>query len=104
MGNVDSLITNIQMIHYNKKNKGKLPNFINISNDNDAPPNSLIDSTARLNVKTSKRQGVGARCLARSTLGVEGRAGVLGWGLGRATSNSITHMDLHKPNNKLVSA
>ncbi len=33
MGNVDSLITNIQMIPYNKKNKGRLPNLINTSND-----------------------------------------------------------------------
>jgi hypothetical protein len=41
--------------------------------------------------------------LARSTLGVEGRAGVPRWGLGRAISESIIHMDLHKPNNKLVS-
>ncbi len=32
------------------------------------------------------------------------RAGALGWGLGRLTSNSITHTDLHKPNNKLVCA
>jgi hypothetical protein len=27
-----------------------------------------------------------------------------GMGLGRLTSNSITHTDLHKPNNKLVNA
>jgi len=27
-----------------------------------------------------------------------------GWGLGRLTSDLITHIDLHKPNNKLVSA
>jgi hypothetical protein len=45
-----------------------------------------------------------AHSLARNTLGVEGRAGALKWGLGRMTSKSITHMDLHKPNNKLVSA
>jgi hypothetical protein len=37
-------------------------------------------------------------------LGVEGHAGAPGWGLGRVTSGSIIHMDLHKPNNKLVSA
>jgi hypothetical protein len=47
---------------------------------------------------------VGVRSLAHSTLGVEVCAGVPGWGLGRLTSNSITHMDLHKPNDKLVSA
>jgi hypothetical protein len=28
----------------------------------------------------------------------------LGWGLGRVTSGSIIQMDLHKQNNKLVSA
>jgi hypothetical protein len=33
MGNVNSLITNIQRIPYNKKNKGRLPNLINTSND-----------------------------------------------------------------------
>ncbi len=49
-------------------------------------------------------EGVGVRSLARNTLGVEGRAGAPGWGLGRLTSNSITHTDLHKPNNKLVNA
>ncbi len=36
--------------------------------------------------------------------GVEGCVGASGWGLGRLTSKSITHVDLHKPNNKLVSA
>jgi hypothetical protein len=35
-------------------------------------------------------------------LGVEGHVEALGWGLGRVTSKSITHTDLHKPNNKLV--
>jgi hypothetical protein len=30
-------------------------------------------------VKTTKGEGVGARSLARSTLGVEGRVGALGW-------------------------
>jgi hypothetical protein len=36
--------------------------------------------------------------------GGRGRVKALGWGLGRLTNNSITHMDLHKPNNKLVNA
>jgi hypothetical protein len=48
--------------------------------------------------------GVGAHSLAHSILRVEGRVGTLGWGLGRLTSNSITHTDLHKLNNKLVNA
>jgi hypothetical protein len=42
--------------------------------------------------------------LARSTSRVEGRVGAPRWGIGRLTSNSLTHTDLHKPNNKLVSA
>jgi hypothetical protein len=55
-------------------------------------------------VKTSKGKGVGAHSLACNTSGVEGCVGASGWGLGRLTSNSITHLDLHKPNSKLVSA
>jgi hypothetical protein len=43
---------------------------------------------------------VGVRSLAYNTSKVEGCAGALGWGLGRLTNNSITHMDLHKSNNK----
>jgi hypothetical protein len=45
----------------------------------------------------------GARSLVRKTLWVEGCVGVLRWGLGKVTSKSIIHMDVHKPNNKLVS-
>jgi hypothetical protein len=33
---------------------------------------------------------------------VEGLAGALRWGLGKVTSMSIIHMNLHNPNNKLV--
>jgi len=51
-----------------------------------------------------ERLKVGARSLARNTLLVEGRVEISGWGLGRVTNKSITQMDLHKPNNKLVSA
>ncbi len=42
--------------------------------------------------------------LVCNILGVEGRARAQGWGLGRLKSNSIIHTDLHKPNNKLISA
>jgi hypothetical protein len=56
-----------------------------------------------LKVTTMEGEGVGGRSLARNTSGVEGCAGALGWGLRRLTCKSITHMDLHKPNNKLVS-
>jgi hypothetical protein len=67
----------------------------------DAPPNSLIDSNANPKVKTEE---VKVCSLACSTSGVEGRAKAPRWGLGRMTSGSIIHINLHKPNNKLVSA
>ncbi len=35
---------------------------------------------------------------------IEGHVVVMGWGLWRVTSNSITHTNLHKSNNKLVRA
>jgi hypothetical protein len=47
----------------------------------DAPPNSLIESTTSLNVKITKRQGVGVHFLARSTSGVERHAKASRWGL-----------------------
>jgi hypothetical protein len=55
-----------------------------------------VDSTTSPKVKTTEREGeeVGARSLARSILGIEGRAGAPRWGLRRLTRNSITHMDL----------
>jgi len=55
-------------------------------------------------VKIGEGEGIRACSLARSTLGGKGRAGAPGWGLGRLTSNSIIHTDLHKPKNKLVNA
>jgi len=63
-----------------------------------------MDLTTSPNVKITKGEGVGTHFLVCNTSGVEGRVGALGWGLGRLTSNSITHMHLHKPNNKLVNA
>jgi hypothetical protein len=63
-----------------------------------------MDSIANLKVKIVKGKKVGACFLVLNTLGVEGRVGALGWGPGRLTSKSIIHTDLHKPNNKLVSA
>jgi len=55
-------------------------------------------------VETTEGSRIKARSLACSIFGVEGRAGAPEWGLGRVTSNSITHTDLHKQNNKSVSA
>jgi len=63
-----------------------------------------MDSTTNPKVKTIEGEGVGVHSSVRSTSGVEGCVGTLGWGLGKLTSNSIIHMDLHKPNHKLVSA
>jgi len=62
-----------------------------------------MDSIASPKVKTLEREAIGARFLARSILRVEGHVGAPRWGLRRLTSNSITHTNLHKPNNKLVS-
>ncbi len=45
-----------------------------------------------------------AHSIACRTLGVEGCVGTSRWELGKMTSKSITRMDLHKLNNKLVSA
>jgi hypothetical protein len=68
---------------------------------NDTPPSSLMHSTGSPKVKIIEGEGVGVCSLAHNTLGVEGYVGASGWGL---TSKSITHTDLHKLNNKLVSA
>jgi hypothetical protein len=62
-----------------------------------------MDSIANPKAKTAKGERLGARSLAHNTMGVKKHAGVLGWGLGRVTSKSITHTNLHKPNNKLIS-
>jgi hypothetical protein len=51
-----------------------------------------------------EEKGAGICSLTRSTLGVKGHVGAPRWGLGRMTSKSIIHMDLYKPNNKLVNA
>jgi hypothetical protein len=71
---------------------------------NDAPLSSLMDSTTSLKVKTMEEERVGARSLAHNTLGVEGHAGAPRSRLGRLTNKSITHTNLHKPNNNLVNA
>jgi hypothetical protein len=63
-----------------------------------------MDSTASPKMKTMEKKGVGTRSLAHNTSWVEGRVGAPRWGVGGLTNNSIIHMDLHKLNNKLVSA
>jgi hypothetical protein len=69
----------------------------------DAPSHTWRDSNASSKVKTTE-EGIGVRSLTRSTSKVQGRVGALGWGLGQVISGSMIHMDLHNPNNKLVSA
>jgi len=63
-----------------------------------------MDSSASPKMKTTKRKGVKVRSLAHNTSRVEGCVGALGWGLRRLRSKLITHTDLHKLNNNLVSA
>jgi hypothetical protein len=63
-----------------------------------------MDSTINPKVKTMEGEGIGACSLTHNISMVEGHVGTPGWGLGRLTSKSITHTNLHKPNNKLVSA
>ncbi len=58
---------------------------------NDVLLTSFIDSNGSLIVKTTEEQGVGARSLVCSILGVEGHAGALRWGLGRMTSITYSH-------------
>ncbi len=55
-------------------------------------------------VKIMEGEKVGVHSLACNILGVEGCAGVPKWGLGKLTSKSIIHMELHKSINKFVSA
>ncbi len=66
-------------------------------------PSSLMNLTSSPKMKTTEREGIRARSLVCNTSKVKGHAGALRWGLGRLTSKSITHMDMHKPN-KFVSA
>ncbi len=70
----------------------------------DTPPNPLIDSTTSPKVKIMKGKGVGVHSLVCNILGVEGHVEASRWELKWVTSGSIIHTNLHKPNNKLVSA
>jgi hypothetical protein len=77
---------------------------INSITTNDTLLNFLIDSTVSLKVQIANKEGIGVRYLIHSTSGVKGRVGASRWGLGWVISGSIIHLNLHKPNNKLVSA
>jgi len=63
-----------------------------------------MDSISNPKTKPTEGKGVRPRSLARNILRVEGCARASGWGLGRLISTSITHTNLHKPNNKLINA
>jgi hypothetical protein len=63
-----------------------------------------MDSITSPKVKIMEEEEVGAHSLAYNTLGVKGCVGAPGSKLERLTSKLITHTDLHKPDNKLVSA
>jgi hypothetical protein len=63
-----------------------------------------MDSTTNPKGENNGRIRGWGMLLGSQHFGVEGRARALGWGLGRMTSNSITHTNLYKLNNKLVSA
>jgi hypothetical protein len=67
-------------------------------------PKLLDGLNCKSKVKIAEGEGVGARSLARNTSRVEGCVGAPRWGLRKITSNSITYTNLHKLNNKLVSA
>jgi hypothetical protein len=54
-------------------------------------------------MKTTEEEKVGICSLAHNISGVEEQARASGWGLRGVTSKSIVHMNLYKPNNKLVS-
>jgi hypothetical protein len=70
----------------------------------DAPPKTLKDSNVSPKVKIIEKDKVRVQFLARSTSRVKRMSEALGWGLGRVISESIIHIDLHKPNNNFVSA
>ncbi len=70
----------------------------------DTLPSSLMDLIVSPKVTIMEGEGVGAHSLICSTLGVERHVRALGWGLRRLTSKLITYMNMHKLNNKLVSA
>jgi hypothetical protein len=70
-------------------------------------PQAFIDSTVNPKVKTMEEKKLGHTPWLATFWGYKGmlmRARALRWGLGRLTSDSIVHTDLHKPNNKLVNA
>jgi len=62
-----------------------------------------MDSTTSQKDVNNKKIRSWGMLLDLQHFGVEGHVGALGWGLGKVTSKSITHTDLYKLKNKLVS-
>jgi hypothetical protein len=69
----------------------------------DAPAHSLKDSNVSKNENSGKKW-IGGCSLIHNTSGVERHVEGLKLGQGRMTSESVIHENLHKLNNKLVSA
>jgi len=55
-------------------------------------------------MKIVEKERVGTCSLVHNILKVKRHVRAPGWGLKRMKNGSIIHMDLHKPNNKLVNA
>jgi len=58
-----------------------------------------MDSTSSPKVKTMEGEGVWGALLGSQHIGGKGACWSFVMGLGRLISNSITHANLHKPNN-----
>ncbi len=71
----------MEMLNNKKRIKG-VEFILWLDMDCDAPPNSLINSTMSLKVKTTKGKRIGVHSLVRSTSRVEGCDGAPRWGLG----------------------
>jgi hypothetical protein len=93
---VERYILHVQLTKTTQPNQSKYPSILMHPQ---APYGFNYESKGDNNGKRSW-----ARSLPHSISGVERRAQATGWGLERLTSKSIIHMDLHKLNNKLVSA
>ncbi len=70
----------------------------------DAPPHSLKYSNVNSKMKIMEEERIEVRSLTHNISRVKGRVRAPRCGLGGMTSESIIHTNLHKPNNKLISA
>jgi len=63
-----------------------------------------MDSTANPTGENNEKIRSWVHSLDRDILGVEGCVEAPKWKLRRVKNKSITHTNLHKPNNKLINA